>query len=83
MQLHLKTVNGELKRHGYSAELAKASGYFYFDGGEAADWLDRTVGVRTINSLTLKQWMEEFERLKKLNAQIMGTLKGGGTKSRP
>jgi hypothetical protein len=81
MQLHLKTVNDELKRRGHFAELAKASGYFYFDGGEAVDWLDRSVGVRTINSLTLKQWMEEFERLKKLNAQIIGTLKRGEKKS--
>lgn len=79
MQLHLKTVNEELARRGHTAKLAKASGYFYFEGGDAADWLDRTVGVRTINSLSLKEWAEEFERLKKLNAQMLGTLKGTGT----
>ena len=81
MQLNLKKVNDELEQRGHSAKLAKASGYFYFEGGEASDWLDKTVGVRTINSLTLKQWMEEFERLKKLNAQIIGTLKRGEKKS--
>jgi len=53
--LTLKAINDELARRGHSARLEKASGYFYFLGGEAADWLDRTVGVRTINSLTLKQ----------------------------
>jgi hypothetical protein len=75
MQLNLKKVNDELEQRGHTAKLAKASGYFYFEGGEADDWLDKTVGVRTINSMTLKQWMEEFDRLKKLNAQILGTLK--------
>jgi hypothetical protein len=25
------------------AQLEKGDGYFYFSGGEAADWLDRTV----------------------------------------
>ena len=75
--LMLRAVNDELARRGYSARLEKASGYFYFVGGEAADWLDRTVGVRTINSLTLKQWIEEFRRLKALNEQIMRTGKAG------
>jgi hypothetical protein len=82
MQLHLKTINDELGRRGYKAELEKGNGYFYFQGGEAAGWLDRTVKVRTVNSLTLKEWMEEFERLKNLNAQIMGTLKRTTGKSK-
>jgi hypothetical protein len=60
--------------------LEKASGYFYFTGGSAGEWLDRSVGVRTINSLTLKQWVAEFERLKALNAQILGTMKKSGRK---
>jgi len=76
--LTLKAINDELARRGHSARLEKASGYFYFFGGEAADWLDRTVGVRTINSLTLKQWIEEFRRLKALNEQIMRTGRRGG-----
>jgi hypothetical protein len=73
--LNLKAINDELARRGHSARLEKASGYFYFVGGEAADWLDRTVGVRTLNSLTLKQWVEEFRRLKALNEQMMRTAK--------
>jgi hypothetical protein len=75
--LSLKTINTELTRRGYSARLEKANGYFYFFGGEAADWLDRTVRVRTVNSFTLKQWIEEFRRLKALNEQIFRTGKGG------
>lgn len=75
--LTLKAINDELARRGYSARLEKASGYFYFSGGESEDWLDRTVGLRTINSLTLKQWIEEFRRLKVLNERIMRTAKAG------
>ena len=76
MRLHVKVINDELARLGHSERLAKGSGYFYFAGGEADDWIDRTVGVRTINSLTLKQWIEEHRRLKALNAQILDTAKG-------
>jgi hypothetical protein len=77
MRLDLKAVNGELARRGYKAEIAKGSGYFYFRSGEAGDWLDSTVAVRKINDLTLKQWIEEFRRLRALNQQIMRTAKPG------
>jgi len=73
-RLSLKVVNDELARLGYAERLAKASNYYLFTSGEADDWIDRTVRARTINSLTLKQWVAEFHRLKTLNAQIMGTL---------
>ncbi len=56
---------------GFTVRLAKASGYFYFQGGEADDWLDKTVSVRNVSSLSLPQWMAEFERLRKLNGEIM------------
>jgi hypothetical protein len=68
MPLTLKAINAELARHGHKALLARADGYFYFQGGEAADWLDSTVRVPTLGSLTLPQWMEEFERLEKVNS---------------
>jgi hypothetical protein len=58
MPLTLKTVNAELARRGYTARLERGHGYFYFHFGETADWLDRTVQARTLNSLTLKQWIE-------------------------
>lgn len=75
MRLHLKVINDALARLGHTARLEKGGGHFYFKSGEAADWLDRTVGVRTINSLTLKQWIEEFRRLKERNEQIMRTIR--------
>jgi len=75
MHLHLKVINDELKRLGHNVELAKGNGYFYFTSGEAEEWLDRTVGVRTINSKTLKEWIEEFRRLRELNRQMLGTTK--------
>jgi len=73
--LHLKTINDELARLGRKERLAKAKNYFYFTEGEAEDWLDKTVGVRTINMKTLKEWIAEFHRLKALNEQILGTVK--------
>jgi hypothetical protein len=71
MRLTLKTINEELATLGKGAELAKGDGYFYFSGGEASDWLDRTVKVPTLASLTLGQWVDEFKRLKKLNEGML------------
>ena len=76
-RLTLKAINSELSKRGYNARLEKASGYFYFLGGEATDWIDRTVQVPNVSALTLEQWMDEFRRLKKLNAEIVRT--GGKT----
>ncbi len=70
-RITLKTVNAELARHGIQTVLSKASGYFYFHTGEAADWLDRTLRVANISALTLEEWVAEFHRLKKVNAEIM------------
>lgn len=70
MPLTLKTINAELAKRGYDTRLEKADGYFYFFGGEAADWLDRTVRVPKVSSLTLEQWVEEFGSVKKRNAAI-------------
>jgi hypothetical protein len=61
------------RRLRYTGRLAKGTAYFYFYGGEAADWLDQTVKVATLQQLTLEEWIAEFERLKKLNTQIMRT----------
>lgn len=68
----LKAINDELTRLGYTARLAKANGYFYFQFGEAVDWLDRTLNVATLSSRMPEEWTEEFRRLKNLNDQIMG-----------
>ena len=82
-QLSLKTVNDELARLGRKERLAKAGNYFLFTGGDAEDWLDRTVGVRTLNTLTLKEWIAEFNRLKALNEQMMGTLEKDSGRRKP
>jgi hypothetical protein len=76
--LSLKTVNDELARLGRKERLAKAKNYFLFGSGEADRWLDRTVGVRTLNTKTLKEWIAEFQRLKALNEQILGTVDKAG-----
>jgi hypothetical protein len=76
IRLHLKTVNDEMAKRGYSARLEKGDGYFYFQSGEATDWLDRTVRTRKLNDLTLKEWLAEFERLRELNNRIMGSIAG-------
>jgi hypothetical protein len=82
-RLTLKTVNDELARLGYAERLAKAGSYFLFTNGAANDWLAKTVGVRTITSMTLKEWIAEFRRLKALNEQIMGTVKRSAKGDRP
>jgi hypothetical protein len=51
--------------------LVNGDGYFYFRGGEAANWLDKTVRVPTLSSLTLDQWLKAFQDLKKKNAEIL------------
>lgn len=71
----LKTVNEKLKDLGSKAELAKGAGYFLFRGGEADDWIDRTVAVPMIGSLTSDQWVNEYKRLKALNDDMMKAAK--------
>ena len=73
MRVTLKTVNAELSRLGREVDLVKGSGYFFFRGGEADDWIERTVQVPTISSLTLEQWVEKYTRLKAANEQFMKT----------
>ena len=81
-RLKIKTVNYELARLGHAERLAKAENYFLFTGGAADEWLDRTVAARTISSMTLKEWIAEFERLKALNVQILGTVMKGARNNR-
>lgn len=82
MPLTLKAINAELATRGHRARLEKAGPYFYFLGGEATDWLDRTVSVPKVSSLNLEQWMEEFGKLKKRNAEIFSGGKGKPRRSR-
>jgi len=64
-----------LSKHGSAARLEKAGAHFYFTGGEADNWLDRTVQVPKVSSLTLDEWIEEFVKLKKRNAEIFRAAK--------
>ena len=75
MRVTLKAVNEKLIDLGSKAELTKGAGYFFFRGGETEDWIDRTVAVPTIGSLTLEQWLDEYKRLKTLNNET--TMKAG------
>jgi hypothetical protein len=70
-RITIKSVNDELANVGHGAQLVKAGKYFYFTGGDAADWIDATVPVDKISALTLAQWVAEFGRLKKVNAEMM------------
>src|SRR5690242_2060925 len=71
VRLSLKTINEELERLGSGAVLTKAAGYFYFQGGDAADWLDRAVSVPTLRSLTLEQWIGQYRELKAKNESLL------------
>jgi hypothetical protein len=71
VRISLKAINSELERHGCDAVLARGDGYFYVWGGEAADWLDRTVRVPTLQSLTLEQWIEQFQSLREKNQELL------------
>jgi len=64
MPVTLKAINAELLSRGFKATLARGEGYFYFQGSDATDWLDRTVRVGKLQSLTLEQWMERYRELK-------------------
>ena len=78
MRLTLKAINEELAKRGVGARLEKGDGYFYFSGGEASDWLDKTVNAASLSTLSLEQWIAEFERLTKLNDDILKASAGEG-----
>jgi hypothetical protein len=69
MRTTLKAINERLAAKGHKAHLEKGDGYFY--GSEVADWLDRIVKVPTLSSLTAEQWVEEFEKLRRLNREVL------------
>jgi hypothetical protein len=71
MRLTLNTINDELRRLGHDVHIEKGDGYFYVWNGEANNWLDRTVNVPKVSSLSLEQWVAEFNRLKKLNEEML------------
>ncbi len=74
MPVNLRAINAELAKRGFKATIARGDGYFYFFGGEASDWPDRTVCVRTLHALTLEEWMAEFQQLAEKNRQLLAKL---------
>jgi hypothetical protein len=78
VRLTLKAINEELARRGVGARLEKGDGYFYFSGGEASAWLDKTVSAPSLSSLSVEHWIAEFERLTKLNDEILKASAGEG-----
>ncbi len=58
-------------RRGHMARLEKGRGYFYFHLGEAAAWLEGTVKVAPLSSFTLKLLLDEYQRLEKLNQELL------------
>ena len=71
MRLTLKTINDELRRLGHDVHIEKGDGYFYVWKGDANNWLDRTINVPKVSSLTLEEWIGEYDRLKKLNGEML------------
>ena len=71
MPVTLKAIHDELQRLPHDARLEKGDGYFYFRGGEANDWLDKTVNVPMLSRLTVDGWVAEFNKLKMLNHEIL------------
>jgi len=71
VRVTLPAINEQLNARGYKARLKEGDGYFYFSSGETLEWVDRTVRVPTLNSLTLEQWLQQFEKLKQVNRDIL------------
>ena len=49
----------------------KATGTFSSGKAKRINWLDRTVKVPKVSNLTLEQWIDEFNRLKKVNDEML------------
>ncbi len=62
----IRAVNKALKAKGYDGyELVKDKDYFYFDGPDTSNWRTSSVHKYKISDLTVKEWVKEFESLKK------------------
>ena len=70
-----------LNSSGMTFTFEKGEGYFYFWKGDANNWLDRTVNVPKVSSLTLDKWVGEFNRIEKLNRDVL-SVKALGRKTK-
>ncbi len=71
MPVTLKTINAGLAKQGFKASLAKGDGYCCFQSKPLGTWIG-TVRVPALRTLTLDQWIEEFNKLREKNRQLMG-----------
>lgn len=62
--LTLKTVNKHLMALGYTEELVKGNGYFYFVGQGTGNWYSTSVFVYRLNELNLNQWVDALNELR-------------------
>lgn len=58
-------VNQALKAKGVAERLARGRGYSYFRGGNTGNWRETAVYVSDPGALSVDEWLEEFERLRK------------------
>ncbi len=65
-----KMINDALRERGRDESLRPGGGYFYFGGGEAVNWLTNSVRVQRVSDLTLEQWLEEFDKLLRLDKKL-------------
>ncbi len=65
-----KMINDKLRERGRDESLRPGDGYFYFGGDEAVNWLTNSVRVQRMSDLTLEQWLEEFDKLLKLDKKL-------------
>ena len=63
MNLRLSTVNAEIQRQGFDAELVKGEGYFYFLGPDVERAYSTMVNVTRLNQISLDQWMIRFHEI--------------------
>jgi len=57
-------VNRALKARGVEERLKRGKGYYYFIHGEAHTWYTSSVPVCHASSLSVAQWLAEYDQLK-------------------
>jgi hypothetical protein len=78
--IQLRTVNKAIASKGWSVELVKGNGYFYFIGDDASVCMFG-VYVNSLNQLTLADWLDEakahieIQRIEKSKTSVNSKLK--------
>ena len=69
MRTTLKSVNEALAGWGTQTRLMKGDGYFYFDSGEAENWLDKTISTPTLSSRTVDEWVAALSPIERAESE--------------